>query len=168
MVVVAVVLALATRMPLTKLVSTVEGGGNTLSFLALIMAFGAILGKMPEGSGGAQQIAQTLLRKAGTHNAPWVTGLLRLAVGPATVAMLGAAGIIALMLLANLSLHPVLVSLVIGNGAIGFVQFTDSLIWLGKECLSLGMGSAIKSISVATMLASILGLMGALLVNASL
>jgi len=56
-------------------------------------------------------------------------------------------------------------TIAVGSCAIGFVQFTDSLIWLGKVYLGLSIGQALKSISGATMVASIVGLIGALLVN---
>lgn len=78
----AIFLGTVTRIPLDKLVSTLEDGiGSTLSFLALIMAFGGILGKMLDDSGGAEQIARTLLNRAGKHNAPWVMAVLGSVVG---------------------------------------------------------------------------------------
>ncbi|WP_322093897.1 GntT/GntP/DsdX family permease [Paraburkholderia bannensis] len=133
----------------------------------LIIGCGGALNAVISASGIADVLASALtaLPISPILLAWLLTGLLHLAVGSATVAMLGAAGIIAPMLHANPALHPVAMTLAIGSGAIGFVQFTDSLIWLGKEYLSLSMGNALRSISVATMLASILGLGGALLAN---
>lgn len=133
----------------------------------LIIACGGAFNAVISASGIGDVLGSTL---AGLPVSPivlaWLlTGLLHLAVGSATVAMLGGAGVIAPMLHANPALHPVAMTLAIGSGAIGFVQFTDSLIWLGKEYLGLTMGDAIKSISVATMLASLLGLCGALITN---
>ncbi|MNT90854.1 DsdX permease [compost metagenome] len=81
------------------------------------------------------------------------------------MAMLGASGVILPMLQANPELNPVAMTIAIGSGAIGFVQLTDSLIWLGKEYLGLSLVDAVKSISGATMIASIIGLCGALLVD---
>lgn len=52
-------LGLATRIPLDKLVSTLEDGiGSTLSYLALIMAFGGVLGKMLDDSGARNRLPE--------------------------------------------------------------------------------------------------------------
>ena len=62
----------ATGMPLQSIAGSIEKGvGGTLGFLALIIGFGSVLGKMLETSGGAQRIAQTLLAKLGKQNATW-------------------------------------------------------------------------------------------------
>lgn len=62
----------ATGMPLGSIAGSIEKGvGGTLGFLALIIGFGSILGKMLETSGGAQRIARTLLEKLGKRNAMW-------------------------------------------------------------------------------------------------
>lgn len=94
-----------------------------------------------------------------------LTGLIHLAVGSATVAMLGSSAIILPLLQSNPALNPVAMTIAIGSGGLGFVQFTDSLIWLGKEYLGLSLANALKSISVATMIASLIGLSGALLIQ---
>lgn len=94
-----------------------------------------------------------------------LTGLIHLAVGSATVAMLGSSAIILPLLQSNPALNPVAMTIAIGSGGLGFVQFTDSLIWLGKEYLGLSLANALKSISVATMIASLIGLSGALLLQ---
>lgn len=63
---------IATGMPLNQIAASIEKGvGGTLGFLALIIGFGSVLGKMLESSGGAQRIAQTLLTKLGKQNATW-------------------------------------------------------------------------------------------------
>lgn len=62
----------ATGMPLSDIAGSIEKGvGGTLGFLALIIGFGSVLGKMLESSGGAQRIAQTLLATLGKQNATW-------------------------------------------------------------------------------------------------
>jgi D-serine transporter len=94
-----------------------------------------------------------------------LTGLIHLAVGSATVAMLSSSAIVLPLLQSNPALNPVALTIAIGSGGLGFVQFTDSLIWLGKEYLGLSLGEAIKSISAATMIASCIGLSGALLIQ---
>jgi GntP family gluconate:H+ symporter len=72
--------ALAAGIPLTKIVPDMESGmGAVLAHTAPIVGLGAMLGKMLELSGGAQRIADRLLRLFGEHRAPLalgVTGLL--------------------------------------------------------------------------------------------
>lgn len=73
---------IATGMPLGTIASSIEKGvGGTLGFLALIIGFGSILGKMLESSGGAQRIAQTLLAKLGKENATWAMMLVGFIAG---------------------------------------------------------------------------------------
>jgi GntP family gluconate:H+ symporter len=72
--------ALAGGIPLAKIVPSMESGmGAVLAHTAPIVGLGAMLGKMLELSGGAQKIADRLLRLFGEHRAPLalgVTGLL--------------------------------------------------------------------------------------------
>lgn len=160
-------LGLARGRGLAELAELTGDSYRNIANVMLIIACGGAFNAVISASGIGDVLGRTL---GGLPISPivlaWLlTGLLHLAVGSATVAMLGSAGVIAPMLHANPALHPVAMSLAIGSGAIGFVQFTDSLIWLGKEYLGLTLGNALKSISVATMLASLLGLCGALIVN---
>ena len=53
-------------MDLLKLLHTIKAGfGGTLGELAIIVVFGAVIGKLMVDSGAAHQIAQTLLRRFG-------------------------------------------------------------------------------------------------------
>ena len=67
-------------MSLTKVVTSMENGiGGTLGSLALVLGFGAILGKLMADSGAAGQIADTLIKKFGKKNIQWammLTGLI--------------------------------------------------------------------------------------------
>lgn len=59
-------------MELTAIVDTIKNGlGSTLGSLALIIGFGAVLGKLMVDSGAAQRIASTLLDKFGVKNVQW-------------------------------------------------------------------------------------------------
>jgi len=66
--------------PLTDIAGLVEEGmGSTLGYIATVIGLGAMVGEMLRQSGGAEQIAQTLLRAFGDDRAPWalsLTGLL--------------------------------------------------------------------------------------------
>lgn len=65
--------------PSAVLASVEKGVGSTLGGLALIVCLGAVLGKILEISGAAEQIAVTLIRSYGERNIQWAvltTGFL--------------------------------------------------------------------------------------------
>ena len=72
--------ALLGGIPLSDIAGVVEDGmGSTLGYIATVIGLGAMVGEMLRQSGGAEQIAQTLLRTFGDDRAPWalsLTGLL--------------------------------------------------------------------------------------------
>ncbi|PTF56245.1 gluconate permease, partial [Staphylococcus cohnii] len=57
--------------PMTILDTVKDGLGSTLGSLALIIGFGAVLGKIMVDSGAAQRIASTLISKFGVKNVQW-------------------------------------------------------------------------------------------------
>lgn len=58
--------------PLEKITASVQKGfGDTLGQLAIIICFGAVLGKLIAVSGGAQRIADTLVNNIGKKNIQW-------------------------------------------------------------------------------------------------
>lgn len=59
--------AIMEGIPLDKIISVIqEGLGSILGHLALIIIFGAIIGKFMTESGASQQIADTVIRRCGT------------------------------------------------------------------------------------------------------
>ena len=58
-----------------------EGVGAVLGSIALIIGLGAVLGKLLSESGGAQQIAQRLLRLPGARHLSWTMLVLGFVVG---------------------------------------------------------------------------------------
>lgn len=48
-----------------------NGMGSTLGFIAVVVGLGAMFGQLLEESGGAQQLAETLVRTFGLARAPW-------------------------------------------------------------------------------------------------
>ena len=69
---VAVFMGVVSGMELTTISgSIITGMGNTLGFLAIILGFGAMLGKLISDSGAAQRISITLLNKFGKKNVIW-------------------------------------------------------------------------------------------------
>ncbi|MBV1833018.1 GntT/GntP/DsdX family permease [Novacetimonas pomaceti] len=58
-----------------------NGAGEVLGQIASVIALGAMLGKMLEVSGGADQIALTVVRLSGRRNMAWAMMLIGLLVG---------------------------------------------------------------------------------------
>ena len=83
LVLVALAVGLMQGMPLDKVIGSIKAGvGGTLGSLALIMGFGAMLGKMLADCGGAQRIATTLIAKFGKkHRIQWAVVLTGFTVG---------------------------------------------------------------------------------------
>ena len=80
--IISLALAVAAGMPLTSVIRSFETGmGGTLGHIAIIVALGTMLGKMMAESGGADQIAHTLIRLFGEKNVPWAMMVIGLVVG---------------------------------------------------------------------------------------
>ena len=69
--IVGIFVAIMEGMPLTKIVPTIQSGiGGIFGHLALIIVFGAVIGKIMTDSGASQQIADTVIEKCGTKFLP--------------------------------------------------------------------------------------------------
>jgi GntP family gluconate:H+ symporter len=78
----SLLLALVTGMPAGTIVKSFEAGvGNTLGHIAIVVGLGTMLGKMMAESGGADRIAQTLIRLFGEKNVPWAMVAVGFIVG---------------------------------------------------------------------------------------
>ena len=78
----AIALAIVTGMPAASIVHSFEAGvGGVLGHIAIIVALGTMLGKMMAESGGADQIAYTLIRFFGEKNIPWAMVIIGLLIG---------------------------------------------------------------------------------------
>ncbi len=72
----------AEGLPIVKLIPTITKGlGGTLGGLAIILSFGAILGKLMAESGGAQRIATTMINLFGKEKVKWAVCLTGVVVG---------------------------------------------------------------------------------------
>lgn len=79
---VSLALALTAGMPLSSVVHSFEMGvGGTLGHIAVVVALGTMLGKMMAESGGADQIAHTLIRVFGEKRVHWAMMVIGLVVG---------------------------------------------------------------------------------------
>lgn len=80
--IVAIITGLLLGMRPETLLSSIENGvGSTLGGLALILCLGAVLGKILEISGAAEQISSTLIRKFGEKNIQWAVLLTGFLIG---------------------------------------------------------------------------------------
>ena len=68
----SLVVAIAGGIPLTDIAGIIEEGmGSTLGYIAVVIGLGAMVGELLRVSGGAEQIADTLLNRFGDDRAPW-------------------------------------------------------------------------------------------------
>lgn len=82
LVLVSLGVALAAGIPLEDVVSTMTSGfGSTLASVALLVGLGAMLGRLLEFSGGAQVLADSLVRRFGEQRAPLALGVAALLFG---------------------------------------------------------------------------------------
>jgi len=74
--------ALVTRIPFVEVVPTLlQGFGSTLATVALLVGFGAMIGRLLEMSGGAQVLADRLVGVFGENRAPLALGVASLLFG---------------------------------------------------------------------------------------
>ncbi|WP_170008470.1 GntP family permease [Bacillus fonticola] len=73
---VSLLVGVAAGMPLGDVIASIQNGmGGTLGFIAVVVGLGAMFGRMLEVSGGAERLAQTLLKKFGEDKAPTALGI---------------------------------------------------------------------------------------------
>ena len=78
----AIVIGIGAGMPLHIISETVEKGvGKTLQGIALLIGLGSMFGGILEVSGGAQQIAEILIKGFGQKRAGWALGLTGIVIG---------------------------------------------------------------------------------------
>ncbi|WP_258099233.1 GntP family permease [Marinoscillum pacificum] len=93
-----------------------------------------------------------------------IAGIIRVAIGSATVAGLTAAGIIA-PVMDQIGANPNLMVLAVGAGSLLFSHVNDSGFWMYKEYFNLSIKDTIKSWSVMETIVSVVGLAGVLLLD---
>ncbi|MFJ4684143.1 gluconate:H+ symporter [Streptomyces sp. NPDC088789] len=68
--------------PLDKVIASFTSGlGTTVAGVGVLIALGAILGKMLADSGGADEVVDTILAKAGGRSMPWAMVLIASVIG---------------------------------------------------------------------------------------
>ena len=82
LVIVSLLTAVATGIPAEFLVKTlVDGFGGTLGNVALLIGFGAVLGRLIESSGGAKVVAEKMVSIFGEKRAAFALGVTSLLLG---------------------------------------------------------------------------------------
>ncbi|AGF72411.1 GntP family permease [Corynebacterium halotolerans] len=82
LIIVSALTAIVAGIPINSVVDVMlDGFGGTLASVALLVGLGAMLGRLVEQSGGAQALADTLVRAFGDHRAPFALGIASLIVG---------------------------------------------------------------------------------------
>jgi gluconate:H+ symporter, GntP family len=82
LILVSLFVALVAQVPLADVVDTLTSGfGTTLASVALLVGLGAMLGRLLEFSGGAQVLADSLIRRFGEQRAPLALGVAALLFG---------------------------------------------------------------------------------------
>lgn len=80
LIIVSVVTGLLLSMPVPRLIASMQSGiGSTLGSTIMVLAFGAMIGKLAEVSGAAQRLVLTLVRLFGRKHIQWAvffTGIL--------------------------------------------------------------------------------------------
>ena len=80
--IVAGLIGFAEGLPVGQIIPVIQKGlGGTLGGLAIVVSFGAILGKLMAESGGAQRIAMTLIHLFGREKVKWAVCLTGFIVG---------------------------------------------------------------------------------------
>lgn len=82
LIIASIAVGLMEGMPLNEISKSIYSGiGSQLKSLILILAFGAMLGKLLAESGAAQRIADTLIKKFGIKNVQWAMLLTAIIIG---------------------------------------------------------------------------------------
>ena len=82
LVTVSLATAFATGIPAQEIIPTLTSGfGTTLASVALLVGFGAMLGRLVEVSGGAQSLTDALINRFGEQRAPLALGVASLIFG---------------------------------------------------------------------------------------
>ncbi len=128
----------------------ITGVGGSLGAVIGATDLGDVLADLFSADTGAPVVATILL-------AWFVAALLHLAIGSVSVAAIAAAGIIA-PILGQLEVAPVAVGLAIASGAMFALQVNSNFFWMFKGLLGLSTQGTLKTLTVATSVASLVSL----------
>ena len=135
----------------------ITGVGGSLGAVITETSLDTVLADLFQADTGAPVILSILL-------AWFIAALLHLAIGSVSVAAITAAGIIA-PILGSLSVAPVVIGLAIASGALFALQVNSNFFWMFKALLGLSTKGSLKTLTVATSVASAVSLPMVILVS---
>ncbi|MGP5344285.1 GntP family permease [Corynebacterium casei] len=140
-----------------------QSGFSTTGEILLITGIGGSLGAVI-GASGLDQVLEDLF--TANENMPtiaiillawFVAAVLHLAIGSVSVAAIAAAGIIA-PILSAVAVSPIAMGLAIASGALFALQVNSNFFWMFKSLLGLATKGALKTMTMATTLSSVISL----------
>jgi len=160
-------LGVGAGLPRDKISASVGGALGPIAGILLIVAAGGGFKQTLVDAGVGDVVASA----ANNSHFPvlvlgWLIAVgIRLATGSATVATVTAAGIV-VPLAGGLGSHQLaLLALAVGAGSLFFSHVNDAGFWLVKEYFGMSVGQTLASWSVMETIISVVGLIGALLLN---
>jgi len=137
------------------LTEALKSGGNIIAITAAGGAFGALLRTAGVGEYIAGSLSEAGIPLLVTG---WlVAGVIRIAQGSGTVAVLTGASMMA-PLTPGLEVHPVYMMMAVGTGGLLFSWYNDSGFWIVSEVAGLTQGETLKTWSVANTVMAVTGL----------
>jgi gluconate:H+ symporter, GntP family len=128
----------------------ITGVGGSLGAVITETSLDKTLADLFQADSGAPVILSVLL-------AWFIAALLHLAIGSVSVAAITASGIIA-PILGSLSVSPIVIGLAIASGAMFALQVNSNFFWMFKALLGLSTKGTLKTLTVATSVASAVSL----------
>ncbi|MGN0063933.1 MAG: GntP family permease [Nocardioides sp.] len=138
-------------------------GFHTSGEILLITGVGGSLGAVIKATGLDKTLGDLFSADAGapivvTVLLAWViAAILHLAIGSVSVAAITAAGIIA-PVVSQVGVAPIGVGLAIASGALFALQVNSNFFWMFKSLLGLSTSGALKTLTLATTVASVVSL----------
>ena len=140
-----------------------QSGFSTTGEILLITGVGGSLGAVI-GASGLDKVLEDLF--TANESMPtiaivllawFVAAVLHLAIGSVSVAAIAAAGIIA-PILGAVAVSPIAMGLAIASGALFALQVNSNFFWMFKSLLGLTTKGALKTMTMATTLSSVISL----------
>jgi H+/gluconate symporter-like permease len=128
----------------------ITGVGGSLGAVITETSLDKVLADLFQADAGAPVILSILL-------AWFIAALLHLAIGSVSVAAITAAGIIA-PIVGSLGVAPVVIGLAIASGALFALQVNSNFFWMFKALLGLSTKGSLKTLTMATSVASVVSL----------
>jgi H+/gluconate symporter-like permease len=128
----------------------ITGVGGSLGAVITETSLDKVLADLFQADAGAPVVLSILLS--------WfVAALLHLAIGSVSVAAITAAGIIA-PILSSLDVAPIAIGLAIASGSLFALQVNSNFFWMFKALLGLSTKGSLKTLTLATSVASAVSL----------